>query len=57
MLQGFPLVVAPHMPTMILGSFPGEASLDAAQYDAHRRRHSIAGAFRSAADIEGIRAL
>lgn len=30
MLQGFPPVVAPHTHTMILGSFPGEASLDAA---------------------------
>lgn len=37
MLQGFPPVVAPHTHTMILGSFPGEASLDAAQYYAHPR--------------------
>ncbi|KAB0642176.1 DNA-deoxyinosine glycosylase [Burkholderia latens] len=37
MLQGFAPVVAPHTHTMILGSFPGEASLDAAQYYAHPR--------------------
>ena len=37
MLQGFPPVVAPNTHTMILGSFPGEASLDAAQYYAHPR--------------------
>ncbi|AWU99557.1 DNA-deoxyinosine glycosylase [Burkholderia sp. JP2-270] len=37
MLQGFGPVVGPHTHTMILGSFPGEASLDAAQYYAHPR--------------------
>lgn len=37
MLQGFAPVVGPHTHTMILGSFPGEASLDAAQYYAHPR--------------------
>ncbi|CAB3970651.1 MULTISPECIES: DNA-deoxyinosine glycosylase [Burkholderia] len=37
MLRGFPPVVAAHTHTMILGSFPGEASLDAAQYYAHPR--------------------
>lgn len=37
MLQGFPPVVGPATHTMILGSFPGEASLDAAQYYAHPR--------------------
>jgi hypothetical protein len=38
MLQGFPPVVGPNTHTMILGSFPGEASLDAAQYYAHPRK-------------------
>ncbi|MGS0895576.1 DNA-deoxyinosine glycosylase [Burkholderia stagnalis] len=37
MLRGFPPVVAANTHTMILGSFPGEASLDAAQYYAHPR--------------------
>ncbi|OMG73979.1 DNA-deoxyinosine glycosylase [Burkholderia ubonensis] len=37
MLQGFPPVVGPATHTMILGSFPGEASLDAVQYYAHPR--------------------
>ncbi|KVA73430.1 DNA-deoxyinosine glycosylase [Burkholderia ubonensis] len=37
MLQGFAPVVGPATHTMILGSFPGEASLDAAQYYAHPR--------------------
>ncbi|UOB54707.1 DNA-deoxyinosine glycosylase [Burkholderia pyrrocinia] len=37
MLQGFGPVVGPNTRTMILGSFPGEASLDAAQYYAHPR--------------------
>ncbi|WP_126286200.1 DNA-deoxyinosine glycosylase [Burkholderia stagnalis] len=37
MLQGFPPVVGPATQTIILGSFPGEASLDAAQYYAHPR--------------------
>ncbi|KWE52644.1 DNA-deoxyinosine glycosylase [Burkholderia ubonensis] len=37
MLKGFPPVVGPATHTMILGSFPGEASLDAAQYYAHPR--------------------
>ena len=37
MLRGFPPVVGPNTHTMILGSFPGEASLDASQYYAHPR--------------------
>lgn len=37
MLQGFGPVAGPNTHTMILGSFPGEASLDAAQYYAHPR--------------------
>jgi hypoxanthine-DNA glycosylase len=37
MLRGFPPVVAAHTHTLILGSFPGEASLAATQYYAHPR--------------------
>jgi double-stranded uracil-DNA glycosylase len=37
MLRGFPPVVAGHTHTLILGSFPGEASLAAGQYYAHPR--------------------
>lgn len=37
MLRGFPPVVWPDTHTIILGSFPGEASLVAAQYYAHPR--------------------
>lgn len=37
MLQGFAPVVGPATHTIILGSFPGVASLDAAQYYAHPR--------------------
>jgi double-stranded uracil-DNA glycosylase len=37
MLRGFPPVVAAHTHTLILGSFPGEASLAAGQYYAHPR--------------------
>lgn len=37
MLRGFPPVVAESTHTLILGSFPGEASLQAAQYYAHPR--------------------
>ena len=37
MLRGFPPVVAGHTHTLILGSFPGEASLAATQYYAHPR--------------------
>ncbi|MFM0210172.1 DNA-deoxyinosine glycosylase [Paraburkholderia sediminicola] len=37
MLRGFPPVVATHTHTLILGSFPGEASLVATQYYAHPR--------------------
>jgi hypoxanthine-DNA glycosylase len=37
MLRGFPPVVAESTHTLILGSFPGEASLAAAQYYAHPR--------------------
>ncbi len=35
MLRGFPPIVAAHTHTLILGSFPGEASLAATQYYAH----------------------
>ena len=37
MLRGFPPVVAECTHTLILGSFPGEASLVATQYYAHPR--------------------
>jgi hypoxanthine-DNA glycosylase len=37
MLRGFPPVVVPNTHTLILGSFPGEASLAATQYYAHPR--------------------
>ncbi|OAJ51306.1 DNA-deoxyinosine glycosylase [Paraburkholderia ginsengiterrae] len=37
MLRGFPPVTAAHTHTLILGSFPGEASLAATQYYAHPR--------------------
>jgi hypoxanthine-DNA glycosylase len=37
MLRGFPPVVAANTHTLILGSFPGEASLAATQYYAHPR--------------------
>ncbi|HEY3595982.1 MAG TPA: DNA-deoxyinosine glycosylase [Paraburkholderia sp.] len=37
MLRGFPPVVAGNTHTLILGSFPGEASLVATQYYAHPR--------------------
>ncbi|WP_109478498.1 DNA-deoxyinosine glycosylase [Paraburkholderia sp. C35] len=37
MLRGFPPVVAESTHTLILGSFPGEASLVATQYYAHPR--------------------
>ncbi|MFC0397527.1 DNA-deoxyinosine glycosylase [Paraburkholderia rhizosphaerae] len=37
MLRGFPPVVAGHTHTLILGSFPGGASLAATQYYAHPR--------------------
>ncbi|CAE6850389.1 DNA-deoxyinosine glycosylase [Paraburkholderia domus] len=37
MLRGFPPVVAANTHTLILGSFPGEASLAVTQYYAHPR--------------------
>jgi hypoxanthine-DNA glycosylase len=37
MLQGFPPVIAHNTHTLLLGSFPGQASLVAAQYYAHPR--------------------
>jgi hypoxanthine-DNA glycosylase len=37
MLKGFPPIADENTHTLILGSFPGVASLDAAQYYAHPR--------------------
>jgi hypoxanthine-DNA glycosylase len=38
-LQGLPPVVGPHTRLLILGSFPGVASLQAQQYYGHPRNH------------------
>jgi hypoxanthine-DNA glycosylase len=38
-LQGLPAVIAPHTRLVVLGSFPGAASLAAQQYYGHPRNH------------------
>ena len=38
-LEGLPPVIAPHTRLIVLGSFPGKASLQAGQYYAHPRNH------------------
>ncbi len=38
-LRGLPPVLAPHTRCVVLGSFPGEASLAAQQYYGHPRNH------------------
>jgi hypoxanthine-DNA glycosylase len=39
LLQGLPAVIAPHTRFVVLGSFPGAASLAAQQYYGHPRNH------------------
>ncbi len=38
-LQGLPPLVSPHTRVLVLGSFPGAASLAAQQYYGHPRNH------------------
>jgi hypoxanthine-DNA glycosylase len=39
LLQGLPPIAGPRTRLLVLGSFPGAASLEAAQYYAHSRNH------------------
>ncbi|APA85417.1 DNA-deoxyinosine glycosylase [Paraburkholderia sprentiae WSM5005] len=56
MLRGFPPVVASDTHTLILGSFPGEASLAAAQYYAHPRNQfwRLLGAVLGEPELYGL---
>jgi hypoxanthine-DNA glycosylase len=56
MLRGFPPVVAHDTHTLILGSFPGEASLVAAQYYAHPRNQfwKLLGAVLGEPDLHAL---
>lgn len=59
-LQGLPPLVSPHTRVLVLGSFPGAASLAAQQYYGHPRNHFwpiMAGVFRELHAFHGSCAL